>query len=69
VTAFVAAHPVKYPIAQVNMDRQPADFETPRGLPTTYLIAPDGTVAKKFTGPIVADDLAAAIASAAPKKP
>ena len=68
VAAFVKSHPVKYPIAQVNMDKQPPDFDTPRGLPTTYLIAPDGTVAKKFTGPITGDDLGKAIAAAAPKK-
>lgn len=67
VEAFAKAHPVKYPLAQVDVYKPPADFETPRGLPTTYLIAPDGTVAKKFTGPITATDLDKAIAAA--KKP
>jgi hypothetical protein len=32
----------------------PKDFETPRGLPMTYIIAPDGKVAKKYTGPVSA---------------
>ena len=38
--------------------------ETPRGLPMTYLIAPDGKAVKKYTGPISArmleEDIAAA---------
>lgn len=64
IDAFVKAHPVKYPLAQVDIYEPLADFETPRGLPTTYLIAPDGRVAKKFTGPITANDLDKAIAAA-----
>lgn len=64
VEAFAKKHPVKYPLAQVDVYQPPADFETPRGLPTTYLIAPDGAVAKKFTGPITATDLEKAIAAA-----
>ncbi|MFC4819148.1 TlpA family protein disulfide reductase [Dokdonella ginsengisoli] len=64
VEAFAKAHPVKYPLALVDVYKPPADFETPRGLPTTYLIAPDGSVAKKFTGPITATDLDKAIAAA-----
>ncbi|HEU4669592.1 MAG TPA: TlpA disulfide reductase family protein [Dyella sp.] len=64
IRAFVAKHPVSYPIAQVGLDNPPKDFDEPRGLPTTYLIAPDGTVAKRFVGPITGDVLAAAIADA-----
>jgi thiol-disulfide isomerase/thioredoxin len=52
IKAFVAKHPVVYPIAQVSVDKPPADFDEPRGLPTTYVIAPDGKVAKTFVGPI-----------------
>ena len=59
--AFLKEHPVHYPIAQVDPFETPADFEAPRGLPTTYLIAPDGKVAKKFVGPITAADLSKAI--------
>lgn len=67
VEAFAKSHPVSYPLAQVDLDHPPADFDTPRGLPQTYLIAPDGRVAKTFTGPITGDDLAKAIAAGAKK--
>lgn len=63
VEAFLEAHPVVYPIAQIDPIDPPGDFAPPRGLPTTYLIAPDGRVAKRFTGPIESADLAAAIAA------
>lgn len=59
--AFLGEHPVHYPVAQVDPFDPPADFEAPRGLPTTYLIDPEGRVAKKFVGPITAVDLAKAI--------
>jgi hypothetical protein len=43
--AFLDKHPVRYPIAIVDTYDPPADFPTPRGLPMTYLIAPDGRIA------------------------
>lgn len=61
---FLAKRPVDYPIAQIDVDDPPADFATPRGLPTTYLIAPDGSVAKQFLGPIKEKDLEQAMAAA-----
>lgn len=61
---FLKVHPVAYPIAIVDTYNPPVDFDTPRGLPMTYLIAPDGKVAKKILGPVTARDLEAAIASA-----
>jgi hypothetical protein len=59
---------VKYPIANVPLESPPKDFGAPKGLPTTFLIAPDGSVAKKFTGPITAGELEKAIAAAGSKK-
>ena len=50
--AFLDKHPVRYPIAIVDTYDPPADFPTPRGLPMTYLIAPDGRIAKEFLGPV-----------------
>jgi thiol-disulfide isomerase/thioredoxin len=65
VTDFLKAHPVKYPIANVPLETPPKDFGAPKALPTTYLIAPDGSIAKKFTGPITTADLEKAIAAGA----
>ena len=62
---FLASHPVVYPVAIVDVYAPPADFETPRGLPMTYLVAPDGTVAERFLGPVTAADIEAVIAAAA----
>jgi thiol-disulfide isomerase/thioredoxin len=67
--AFLAKHPVSYPIAMVDVYDPPKDFETPAGLPTTYLIAPDGKVAKRFIGPVEAHDIEKAIADAGGPKP
>jgi thiol-disulfide isomerase/thioredoxin len=61
---FLAAHPVVYPIAIVDVYAPPADFDTPRGLPMTYLVAPDGMVAKRFLGPVTAHEIEEAIAAA-----
>ncbi|MEG3191093.1 TlpA family protein disulfide reductase [Lysobacter sp. D1-1-M9] len=61
---FLDEHPVVYPVAIVDTYAPPADFATPRGLPMTYLIAPDGRVAGKFLGPVTAHDIEAAIAAA-----
>ena len=65
--AFLAEHPVSYPIAVVDPFAPPEDFATPRGLPTTYLIAPDGKVAHHFLGPVSAHDIEAEIAAAGGK--
>lgn len=61
IKAFVAKHPVVYPIAQVTVDKPPKDFDEPRGLPTTYLIRPDGSVAKAIVGPVTEASLAGLI--------
>ena len=61
---FLVEHPVVYPMALIDVYDPPADFDTPRGLPFTYLIGPDGAVVKKYTGPVSArmleEDIAAA---------
>jgi len=62
--AFLDKRPVVYPVAVVDVYEPPADFATPRGLPMTYLIAPDGKVAKRFLGPVTARDIEGAIAAA-----
>jgi thiol-disulfide isomerase/thioredoxin len=62
--AFLEKHPVSYPIAIVDVADPPAAFDTPRGLPMTYLIAPDGKVTEKFLGPVTAEEIERAIAVA-----
>lgn len=64
IRAFLAKHPVVYPVAQVTLDKPLKDFDQPVGLPTTWLIAPDGTVAAHFLGPIDAAKLDVAIGKA-----
>lgn len=59
--AFLKKRPVSYPIALVDTYDPPADFPTPRGLPMTHVIAPDGSIAKEFMGPVTRADLAAVI--------
>jgi thiol-disulfide isomerase/thioredoxin len=56
--AFLKKHPASYPIALADVYAPPKDFDVPRGLPTSWLIAPDGTVAEKYLGPITSADLA-----------
>ena len=62
--AFLDKHPVVYPIAVLDVTAPPEDFDTPRGLPMTYLIAPDGRVAHKVLGPVTAREIEEAIAEA-----
>ncbi len=59
---FLQKHPIDYPFAILDVYSPPADFETPRGLPMTVLIAPGGEVAKTFLGPVTSADLAAEMA-------
>jgi len=66
IEKFLKAHPLSYPVAQIDVIEPPKDFDTPKGLPNTYVIAPDGSVAKAFLGPIAAKDLDAVIGGAKP---
>lgn len=61
IKAFLAKHPVSYDIAQIDVTAPPKDFDSPKGLPTTYLIAPDGHVQKQFVGPVTVEKLSDAI--------
>jgi thiol-disulfide isomerase/thioredoxin len=60
--AFLKLVPIDYPIAVLDVYNIPKDFDTPRGLPMTVLIAPGGIVAEKFLGPVSTQQLADAIA-------
>src|SRR3990167_36750 len=67
--AFLKDHPMSYPIAVIDVYNPPADFDTPRGLPMTYLIAPDGKVAARHLGPVTSEQLSSEIADAVAKAP
>lgn len=60
---FLVRVPASYPIAIIDpYAAAPAgDFATPRGLPMTYLIAPDGSVARRFLGPVTSEEINQAI--------
>lgn len=62
--AFLAARPVTYPVAIADPYAPPADFATPRGLPMTFLIAPDGKLAHQFLGPVTASEIEQQITAA-----
>ena len=66
IMAFLKEHPVSYPMAQVDTLDPPKAFETPRGLPTTYIIDPEGKVTQKFAGPLDENSLSKAIPAAKP---
>lgn len=51
----------EYPVAIVDVYNPPADFDTPRGLPFTVLVAPDGTVGHQFLGPVTGAEIEAKI--------
>lgn len=55
--AFLKKHPIDYPIAIMDVYNPPKDFETPRGLPMTVIIAPGGAVAETFLGPVTGEKI------------
>lgn len=54
----------EYPVAIVDVFQPPADFNTPRGLPYTVLIDPDGRVVQEFLGPVSTREILDRIAAA-----
>ena len=54
---FLGQHAVSYPIAAVDVYAPPTAFSVPKGLPTTHLIAPDGSLRERFIGPVTRADL------------
>jgi thiol-disulfide isomerase/thioredoxin len=63
IVAFLKKRPTGFAVAQVDPLDPPRNFGPPPGLPNTYVIAPDGRVAKEFLGPVTAKDLEAVIAA------
>lgn len=65
---FLRDRPVVYPVALVGMTPPPG-FATPRGLPMTYLVGPDGATVRRFLGPVTAAEIETAIAAAGGRAP
>ncbi|MEK6221796.1 MAG: TlpA family protein disulfide reductase, partial [Chloroflexota bacterium] len=65
--AFLAEHGVSYPNGMDIADKI-ADAYNLQGIPTTWFISPDGTVARKALGPVDLDMLDEAIALIRPKQ-
>ncbi len=63
IRAFLRKHPVHYAVARVDPMHPPAGIAAPSVLPTTYLVAPDGHLAKTFIGPLDLDALGRIIAA------
>ncbi|MCB1555085.1 MAG: redoxin family protein [Xanthomonadales bacterium] len=69
LATFLGQRPVSYPVALLDVYAPPKDFPAPRGLPLSVLIAPDGTVHKKFLGPVTRAELEREIRTAEPASP
>lgn len=52
---FLQDYPASYPILRVDVYAPPPSLGTPRALPTTHLIAPDGRLAETWIGPITGE--------------
>lgn len=65
--AFAKKHPVVYPLAQMDIYAPLEGFAIPRGLPTTYLVDPEGIVVEQFLGPVTGERIGAAIEAAKAK--
>ena len=63
--AFLKEHAFAYPVALVDVYKGLPDFPIPKGLPMTYVIAPDGKVAKQFLGPVSMPELEKLVAAPA----
>ncbi len=54
---YVRLAGVSYPILKVDVHHPPEPFGTPKVLPTTILIDPDGRPVKTFLGPVTREQL------------
>lgn len=54
---FLERVPVDYPVLRADPFDPPPDVEKPRVLPTTLIFSPDGTLARRFHGPVSRADI------------
>lgn len=62
--AFLEELQPSYPNGLVDVYNPPAAFGTPRALPTTHLLNPDGIPVKTFVGPVTGVQIEAFVAEA-----
>lgn len=55
--AFLQSLPVSYPILKVDVYAPPQPFGTPKVLPTTIVLDPQGRAVKAFLGPVTRQDI------------
>ncbi|MDO5505177.1 MAG: TlpA disulfide reductase family protein [Pseudoxanthomonas suwonensis] len=60
---FLKRRPVVYPVAIIGLETPLPGFEGVTGLPMTFLVAPDGTLAKRYAGVLTAQKVEADIAA------
>jgi thiol-disulfide isomerase/thioredoxin len=60
--AFAATHDIQYPSVHDPEDAIFASWPTSPGLPTTYIVGPDGKIAARLTGGVTTERLDALIA-------
>ncbi len=60
---FLEAAPVSYPILKVDVYAPPEPFGTPKVLPTTIILDPEGRAVKAFLGPVTRASIEAFIDS------
>lgn len=59
---WLSKRPAGYPIALIDVfEPASAELGTPRGLPYTVIVGPDGAVMQRFTGPVTAKELQQAL--------
>lgn len=57
ILAFLEEYPASYPIALVDIYEPPDVFGTPRVLPTTVVLGPEGDNRRTFVGPVTRQQL------------
>jgi thiol-disulfide isomerase/thioredoxin len=57
IDTFLSTHKVSFAIAHVDPTAPPKAFKVPLGLPTTYLISPEGLLVRQWLGPLQLQDL------------
>ncbi len=58
---FLTEYPASYPILLVDVYEPPVALGAPRGLPTTFLVNPEGALVETWIGPITSKEIIARV--------